>query len=117
LEQHLAQFSNCKPADVQATLCHLTAETINDAIAKHAPSTEQLIVCGGGAHNRYLMELLATPAYPVCSSAEYGVHPDHVEAIAFAWLARQTMNHLAGNLTEVTGAKAEVILGGVYWGK
>lgn len=116
LEQHLSTFENLKAEDVQATLCHLTAETINEAIANHAPDTEQVLVCGGGAHNAYLMELLATQNYAVSSTQEYGVHPDHVEAIAFAWLARQTMNNLAGNLTQVTGAKTPVVLGGIYPG-
>jgi anhydro-N-acetylmuramic acid kinase len=46
----------------------------------------------------------------------YGIHPDHVEAIAFAWLAKQTLNHLTGNLKEVTGAKRNVVLGGIYQG-
>jgi anhydro-N-acetylmuramic acid kinase len=116
LENHLAKFSSYKAEDVQTTLCYLTAETINEAIANHAPATEQVLVCGGGAHNAYLMKLLETSAYNVNSTEDYGVHPDHVEAIAFAWLARQTMNHLAGNLTQVTGAKSPVILGGIYSG-
>jgi anhydro-N-acetylmuramic acid kinase len=116
LEQHLSCFANHKAEDVQATLCHLTAETINEAIANHAPDTEHLLVCGGGAHNSYLLELLAQKNYLVSTTEEYGVHPDHVEAIAFAWLAKQTMNNLAGNLTQVTGAKTPVILGGIYPG-
>lgn len=116
LEQHLSTFSSYKAEDVQTTLCHLTAETINDAIANHASDTEQVLVCGGGAHNAYLMELLTTPNYAVSSTEDYGVHPDHVEAIAFAWLARQTMNNWSGNLTQVTGAKTPVILGGIYPG-
>ena len=116
LEQHLNVLVDYKPEDVQATLCHLTAETINDAIANHAPNTEQVLVCGGGAHNAYLMDLLASGDYAVNSTEDFGVHPDHMEAIAFAWLARQTMNNLAGNLTQVTGAKTPVILGGIYPG-
>lgn len=116
LEQHLRLFESYKAEDVQATLCHLTAETINDAIANHAPDTEQVLVCGGGAHNAYLMELLARSNYSVRSTEDYGVHPDNVEAIAFAWLARQTMNNLSGNLTQVTGAKAACVLGGIYPG-
>ncbi|MBT8438340.1 MAG: anhydro-N-acetylmuramic acid kinase, partial [Gammaproteobacteria bacterium] len=37
-----------------------------------------------------------------------------VEAIAFAWLARQTMNHRPGNLPAVTGAERAVILGAIH---
>ena len=116
LEQHLSLFDNHKAEDVQATLCHLTAETINEAMANYAPETEQLLVCGGGVHNDYLMKLLAGKNYSVSSTEEYGVHPDQMEAIAFAWLARQTLNNLSGNLTQVTGAKTPVILGGIYPG-
>jgi anhydro-N-acetylmuramic acid kinase len=116
LEQKLSFFKNYKAEDVQATLCHLTADTINEAIALYAPHTEQILVCGGGVHNAYLMELLALKNNALSSTEDYGVHPNHVEAIAFAWLARQTMNNLAGNLTQVTGAKSTVILGGIYPG-
>jgi anhydro-N-acetylmuramic acid kinase len=114
LEHHLSQFCYHKAEDVQATLCYLTSETINEAIAKYAPDTEQVLVCGGGAHNDYLMTLLENQRYTVSSTEAYGVNPDHVEAIAFAWLAKQTMNRLSGNLTQVTGAKTPVILGGIY---
>jgi anhydro-N-acetylmuramic acid kinase len=104
-----------RPADIQASLCHLTAVSIGDAIKRHAPDTQAVIVCGGGTHNGYLLELLAQQLpCPVMSSAVHGIHPDHVEAMAFAWLARQTQLHLAGNLKAVTGAAKAVVLGGVY---
>jgi len=44
-----------------------------------------------------------------------GIHPDWVEAMAFAWLARQTIKQLPGNLPSVTSAKTPTILGGVYF--
>jgi anhydro-N-acetylmuramic acid kinase len=103
------------PEDVQASLCYLTAITICEAIERVAPETARILVCGGGVHNRYLMKLLAENApCPVQSTADFGLHPDHVEAIAFAWLAKQTLNQKAGNLQAVTGAKKSVILGGIY---
>ena len=54
------------------------------------------------------------PQINVESSEKHGVNPDWVEAVAFAWLARQTMNKLSGNLPAVTGAKETVVLGGIY---
>lgn len=114
LNQHLLHFADYPPEAVQATLCHLTAITINQAIADYAPDTEQLLVCGGGVHNGYLMALLKNPAYHVSSTAEYGVCPNAMEAMAFAWLAKQTLQHATGNLTAVTGATTPVILGGIY---
>jgi anhydro-N-acetylmuramic acid kinase len=114
LEQHI-QTDNYRAEDVQASLCALTAQTISNAIHQHAPNTQNVIVCGGGAHNGYLLELLTQAlGTPVSSSETYGIHPDHVEAMAFAWLARQTLLHLPGNLKEVTGADKAVVLGGVY---
>jgi anhydro-N-acetylmuramic acid kinase len=73
------------------------------------------MVCGGGVHNAYLMNLLHKNApCSVQSTGDFGLHPDHVEAIAFAWLAKQTLNQKTGNLQAVTGAKQSVILGGIY---
>jgi len=114
--QYFDAFSY-KAEDIQASLCFLTAITICDAIKKHAPATEHILICGGGIHNEYLLELIQQNIEcPVESTEPYGLHPDHVEAVAFAWLARQTMNNLPGNLKEVTGAIDSVILGGIYQG-
>lgn len=117
LKQRVQTLSDYKVEDVQASLCHLTAETIGDAIRLYAPETERVLICGGGVHNRYLMTLIRQQlSCPVVPTENYGLHPDHVEAIAFAWLARQTINGLPGNLTRVTGAQSPVILGGIYQG-
>jgi anhydro-N-acetylmuramic acid kinase len=117
LSDKLEAFADINPEDVQATLCKLTADSIAEAIQRHAPRSEQVLVCGGGAHNGLLMKLLAENlSCPLLSTAELGIHPDHVEACAFAWLARQTLNNQPGNLCSVTGAETPVILGGIYPG-
>ena len=104
------------PAEnIQASLCYLTAITICEAIQKYAPKTEEVLLCGGGTHNQYLRKLIeANLTSRIASTLTYGIDPDHVEAIAFAWLARQTIHNLPGNLKEVTGAKHLAILGGIY---
>lgn len=115
--QYFDAFSY-KAEDIQASLCFLTAITICEAIKKHAPATERILICGGGVHNECLLELITKNSdCPVESTERYGLHPNHVEAMAFAWLARQTLNNLPGNLKEVTGAVNAVVLGGVYPGK
>lgn len=103
-------------ADVQATLCQLTAETIHRAIIQAGTDCQRILVCGGGVHNLSLMKRLQTLAasIPVESSANYGIHPDWVEGACFAWLAKQTMEALPANLPSVTGASDEVILGAIY---
>jgi anhydro-N-acetylmuramic acid kinase len=114
--QYFDAFSY-KAEDIQASLCFLTAITICDAIKKHAPATERILLCGGGIHNDLLLELIQKNIdCTVESTEQYGAHPDHVEAMAFAWLARQTLKHLPGNLKEVTGAINSAILGGIYQG-
>lgn len=118
LQQKLQLFSNIKAEDVQATLCQLTADSIAEAIRQHAADSQQVLVCGGGAHNRQLLKQLQQQlTAEVVSTASVGIDPDHVEAIAFAWLARQTLNKLPGNLCSVTGASSPALLGGIYPGK
>lgn len=115
LNSKITCYPNCRPEDVQATLCRLTADTIAKAILEHAADSKQILLCGGGIHNRQLISMLShSLPMPLLSTADFGIDPDHVEAIAFAWLARQTLNNLPGNLCSVTGAKTPVILGGIY---
>ena len=103
-------------ADVQASLSELTARTIAGDIRRFAPATEEVFVCGGGAHNIDLLARLSQhlPEIRIDSTAEAGLHPDWVEAAAFAWLAMKTMNGETGNLPSVTGASREVVLGTIH---
>lgn len=103
--------------DVQATLLELTAITISNAIHSLSSEPKAVFVCGGGAYNMQLMRRLQAllASDKVESTASLGIHPQWIEAMAFAWLARQTMNRQSGNVKEVTGAQREVILGGVYY--
>ncbi|HSW69486.1 MAG TPA: anhydro-N-acetylmuramic acid kinase [Gammaproteobacteria bacterium] len=114
----LQQFSieNFQPVDIQATLTELTAQSILQAIQSYSSSRE-IVLCGGGVHNVFLLERLCKlgTQYKIASTEKYGIHPDWVEAIAFAWLAKQTLGKQPGNLATVTGAKQESILGGVYF--
>jgi anhydro-N-acetylmuramic acid kinase len=104
------------PVDVQASLRELTARTVADALRASQPDTRRLLVCGGGVHNQVLMEALrhALPGVALASTAEFGLDPDHVEAMGFAWLARQTLRGKPGNLATVTGAAGPRILGAIY---
>lgn len=114
LESQLA--AGLPAEDVQATLLELTCRSIANAIQRHAGNTTQVYVCGGGAHNRSILQRLARLLAPmtVDTTAALGIDPDWVEASAFAWLARQTLDKQPGNLVSVTGAKRPVILGGIY---
>jgi anhydro-N-acetylmuramic acid kinase len=116
LESCLQQFDSFAPADVQATLAELTAISICNSIHDSGPGTEDVYICGGGAHNDYLMSRLAhhLKRANVASTSEVGIDPDWVEAMTFAWLARQTLNQATGNAPQVTGASGPRILGAIY---
>jgi anhydro-N-acetylmuramic acid kinase len=112
-------LASLPPADVQATLLELTAITIVDALREARLTDWELLVCGGGVHNTALMQRLATllPGTRIETTANSGVDPDWVEAMAFAWLAHQTLENRPGNLPAVTGAGHPVVLGGIYPGR
>jgi len=117
LETKLATYQHdLSSADVQATLVELTAQTISDDIKSYADSCKTVFICGGGAHNDYLLSRLQTLLNDkqLVTTEELGLHPDWVEACAFAWLAFRTMNKQTGNLPSVTGAKRAVVLGAIY---
>ncbi|MGO4776088.1 anhydro-N-acetylmuramic acid kinase, partial [Lysobacter sp. 2RAB21] len=105
-----------RPQDVQASLLELSAITIADALRAHQPATRRVLVCGGGVRNRALLDRLAAqlPGVVVESTAAFGLDPDFVEAMGFAWLARQTIAGLPGNLPSVTGARGLRVLGTVH---
>lgn len=121
LDAHLAPAPGAaapaaSPADVQATLAELTARSCADAVRAHGPDSRQLVVCGGGALNGHLMRRLAAllPGVAVRSSADAGLPPTQVEAVAFAWLARAHLRGDSGNLPDATGAVGPRILGARY---
>ena len=109
------KHSASAPQDVQATLAAFTARTLADAIKAYASDASEVYICGGGAYNAHLMALLkAALPVPVATTAELGVSPSEVEALAFAWLAARFCERQPGNIPAVTGARGERILGALY---
>ncbi|QWD68155.1 anhydro-N-acetylmuramic acid kinase [Polynucleobacter sp. VK25] len=107
--------------DVQATLLHLTAHSALEALVNHAPQTQKLIVCGGGARNNALMNLFKVKSQhffkqslEITTSDAAGVDPQLVEGLAFAWLAWAHKEKRPANLPAVTGAKGPRVLGACY---
>ncbi len=122
LDQHLDSLpSPIKAEDIQATLLMLTAQGIAASIEGLSVRKEkcEVYLCGGGAHNQRLMEALLAlmPTARIADTGAIGLAPDWVEAVAFAWLARQTLNGLNGNLPSVTGANSAQVLGAIYPGR
>lgn len=115
-QQLTPEMSALKKEDVLSTLIELTAIATSNGIKRWGYSAGELFLCGGGAHNSYLVERLKyhLPNLQIKQSDELGIPVDMVEACAFAWLAYRTMNGLNGNLISATGAKGARILGAIY---
>ena len=116
LNQENSNIDASAAQDIQTTLTHLTTITITNALKLHAPDTDQVFVCGGGAHNRFLFELLQEQLgnIQLATTKELGLDPDWVEACAFAWLAQQRIEQQTANIPNVTGASKPVLLGAIY---
>jgi anhydro-N-acetylmuramic acid kinase len=107
---------NEEPADVQATLLELTCRSIAQAIRRHCAGAKEIYLCGGGAHNQALrksLRVLLTDC-SIQTTDTLGIDGDYMEAIAFAWLAQQTLHGKPANLPQVTGARHPCILGAIY---
>lgn len=121
-EFNLAWLQSCRhaqagrPEDVQRTLLELTAVAIADAVRGQNPAVEEVYLCGGGARNRLLSQEIARllRPLPVATTEALGMAEDQVEAFAFAWLARQALLGLPGNLPGVTGARGLRVLGAIH---
>lgn len=115
-----AQLAGAEPSpeDVQATLLELSARTIIHALRREQPLTQRLLVCGGGVHNPILVNRLRELAAPtiVEDTEAFGLNADFMEAMLFAWLARETLAGRAGNMPSVTGTSGPRVLGAIYSG-
>ncbi|WP_053156459.1 anhydro-N-acetylmuramic acid kinase [Pseudomonas sp. Pf153] len=116
LTRHLSCLPPFAAENVQATLLELTALTIVESLQNAQADTQELLVCGGGAHNLALMKRLAElmPSTKVSNTAAYDIDPDWVEAMAFAWLAHCCLENIPANRPSVTGARGLRILGAIY---
>lgn len=114
LKQRL--HGNEAPADVQATLLAMTGQAISASILRYCPGAAEIYLCGGGAHNLALIDYLnnALTNCTILLTDELGIEADWLEAIAFAWLAQQTIQGHSANLPEATGARHPCILGALY---
>lgn len=104
------------PASVQATLCELVAISIARTLHTFKSTQGVILLCGGGSKNTYLRKRIQQHchSHQLLLTDDRGVASDWVEAMAFAWLAKQTLEGKTSNLPEVTGTKNRTILGGIY---
>jgi anhydro-N-acetylmuramic acid kinase len=118
LQEHLDRVDpkgELQPATVQSTLMDLTVHSVAQAIQPYADQIQELIVCGGGAANPAMLKRLGDlVTMPIRSSAELGMDPQSIEALAFAWLAYAHIERIPAGLPAVTGARRATVLGACY---
>jgi len=104
--------------DVVATVTALTARSITQAYRRFLPAMpDEMILCGGGAHNRTLVEMLRSELEDVkiLSTGDFGISVDAKEAVSFAILAWATVKGIPNNVPGATGAEQPVVLGKIIY--
>jgi len=117
LQLHIDAAGTCPPEDVQATLVELTARSVANSILRNYPDGVEVLLCGGGSHNAFLVERLADTCRQCTirtTEQACGLNVDHCESVAFAWFAYRYIAGLPGNVPAVTGASREVVLGALH---
>jgi len=108
------KINEINPLDLINTLTKFTVKSIAINVENIAKKIDEIIVTGGGAKNKFMMELLKSELkYKIINSEKIGINPSAKEAIAFAFLAYLNIAQISGNIPSVTGAKKEVILGNI----
>jgi anhydro-N-acetylmuramic acid kinase len=102
------------PRDILRTFTEFSAWSIAKAINGFAPRTEKIFAAGGGLRNKFLMRLIDDYTNAeIFSTAAAGIPPDHREALCFAYLGWLRLAGRPGNITAVTGAERQTLLGAV----
>jgi len=115
VEEKFEALGELDEIDVQSTFCELTAMTIISEIEKFSSTTQEVIVCGGGRLNTYLITRLRELGdKPIRLSEDYEIDGDYIEAAAFAWLAFCNLNNLSIDWKQVTGASKSGTLGVIF---
>lgn len=102
--------------DLIATSAAFTAASVHDQYHRFISKrmkVDELIISGGGMHNMAVVQRLEHYFWParVRPLSDLGIDPDAKEAICFAILANETIAEHPSNVTRVTGASRQVVLG------
>ncbi len=105
-----------KAEDVQSTLAALTAKSVKLSLEQSYITSGELYICGGGIHNQHLMGLLQKECqnFTVMDVENLGINADWLEAVLFAWLAKQAMEGKKLDLRAITGASKATNYGIIY---
>jgi len=115
---HRSASTGLTAEDAVATATALTAESVANAyrtwLLPRGP-IDEVILGGGGTHNRGLVQMLTESLAParLSTHADFGVPDDAKEALAFALLGYSTLRGKPSNVPSATGASGPAVLGKV----
>lgn len=113
---HRAHVRGVAAADIVATATAFTAHTIANAckelVMPHC-RIDEVIVSGGGAHNRTLMAMLSDllPEQKIMTAGSLGLSDDAKEAVIFALLGHDFLRGNSNNVPAATGASRPTVMG------
>jgi anhydro-N-acetylmuramic acid kinase len=121
VDKLLEKWSHLKAEDLIATVTAFTAKSIAEnyrSFVFNNSKIDEVILGGGGSYNNTLVNMIKEylPECSVLIQEDLGYSSDAKEAIAFAVLANETINHNCGNVIGATGAKKRVVLGNITFG-
>lgn len=109
-------LNNLNNFDAVCTLTHLTVQSIAVAIKQLPKKSENLIISGGGQHNKYLIDKLKESINcKVCTSNEINIPGDMIEAEMIAYLAARSLRKLEFTYPETTGVKRPCTGGEIFF--
>lgn len=108
-------YESLSDKDGAATLTAFTVQAVVKAAALFPAAPLKWIVCGGGRHNKALMQRLRTGLQaPVVPIEELGLNGDAIEAEAFAYLAVRSLRGLPLSFPMTTGVPQPVTGGKLH---
>ena len=110
IDAALVDFTASRP-DVISTHSHKYPAALHRQL-EAALELEAPLLTDLSAIDAAVGETFAAAANELLSKT--GVLPDWVEAAAFAWLAKQQLANMPGNIPAVTGATRAVLLGQLF---
>lgn len=119
MEELINKFSLNKydPKDIIRTITEVTIFVNIYAYKNFCKGMEKLIICGGGAHNKFIIERFKQELnIEIVLGNNAGIHVDAKEALAFVVLGHLTLTNRCGNVKNATGAKKYAILGDITKG-
>ncbi len=100
------------PQDGVATLTEFTAQIIISFLKSRKLNKHNIILCGGGRKNNFLLEKLKKNINNIQLIDDYGIDGDYIESQAFAYLAIRSYLNLPISFPTTTGVKKPCV-GGV----